>query len=85
MLWMQIDMKQSYDSFMDNHFSYFNIYNSTGGRSINNAQGLEIVKKGTSKWKRLRIQLELVCLRKTAHRLLENEKSGIQHSDAKLS
>ena len=42
-------MKQSYDSFMDNHFSYFNIYNSTGGRSINNAQGLEIVKKGTSK------------------------------------
>ena len=31
------------------------------------------------------MQLELVCLRKTAHRLLENEKTGIQHSDAKLS
>ena len=44
----------------------FFLYNSTGGRSINHGQGLEIVKKGTSTRKILKLQLELVNLRKIA-------------------
>ena len=69
----------------------FCIYNSTGGRSINNGLGMDIVKRGTNKWKLVEIQLKLVYLTKTASFNWKWEKwhptfwCCIQHSDAKLA